>query len=156
MRRLSFLLLVISVFATFTARGAVTDEDIALLREQLSAMSMRLDALAAENAELKRSQAQTGSDVAAVRTGIAEIQETASGPAAKSWSDSIRLDGDFRYRYEVIDVEDRDTHRRRACLVPQRSMWLAASRWSAGKLSLGVCAGSGEGLVAMTGEKGND
>jgi len=112
MRRLSFLLLAVSVFAASTAHGAVTDEDIALLREQLSAMSVRLDALAAENAELKRSQVQTGTDVAAVQTRIAEVRETASKPATKSWSDSIRLDGDFRYRYEVIDVEDTDTRRR--------------------------------------------
>ena len=96
MRRLSFLLFAISVFAASTAVGATTDEDIALMREQISLMSERLDALAAENAALKRSQAQTGTDVAAVQTRIAEVQESASRPTTKSWSDSITLDGDFR------------------------------------------------------------
>jgi putative porin len=106
MRPLSFLLLASSAFAAPAALGAVTDEDFDQLRQQLSAMSQRLDALAAENADLKRSQARAGTDVAAVRTSIAEVQNSATRSDRDSWSDSVRLDGDFRYRYEKIDVEN--------------------------------------------------
>jgi putative porin len=106
MRPLSFLLLAINAFAAPAALGAVTDEDFETLRQQLSAMSQRLDTLAAENAALKRSQAQAGTDVAEVRTGIAEVRESAARSDRDSWADSVRLDGDFRYRYEKIDIEN--------------------------------------------------
>jgi len=105
MRPLSFLLLAINAFAAPAALGAVTDEDFEQLRQQLSAVSQRLDALAAENAALKRSQTQAGTDVAEVRTSIAEVRDSVAEPRPDSWSDTIRLDGDFRYRYEKIEVE---------------------------------------------------
>ena len=111
MRRMSFLLLAFSMLATPAAFGAVTDQDLDDLRQQLSAMSARLDMLAAENAELKRAQAQTGSDVADVRTTMA-AQESATEATSSSWTDTIRMDGDFRYRYEKIDVEGVDGRRR--------------------------------------------
>ena len=112
MRRMSFLLLALSILAAPTTFAAVTDEDFAELRQQLAAMSARLDALAAENAELKRVQAQTGTEVAEVQTTIATAQESASPATSSSWSDTIRMDGDFRYRYEKIDVEGSDVRRR--------------------------------------------
>lgn len=112
MRRMSFLLLAVSVFAAPAALGAVTDEDFAQLRQHLSAMSDRLDALEAENAELKRSQVRTGSEVAEVQANVVEVQDTVAIASADSWTDSIRLDGDFRYRYERIDAEGNDSRRR--------------------------------------------
>jgi hypothetical protein len=112
MRRLSFLLLAINLIAAPAAFGAVTDDDLELMRQQLAAMSDRLDALAAENEELKRTQAQTGADVAEVRTSIVEVHDTVAEAASGSWTDSIRMDGDFRYRYERIDAEGKDLRRR--------------------------------------------
>jgi len=105
MKRRLFLLLMINVFAWSTAFGAVSDEDFEQLRKQLAMVSQRLDELAAENAELKRSQAQTATTVADVQTSVAKVQSTGTVAATESWSDRIRLDGDFRYRYENIDPE---------------------------------------------------
>lgn len=116
MKRKLFLLLIINLFAWSTAFGAVSDEDFEQLRKQLAAVSQRLDELAAENAELKRSQAQTATIVADVQSSVAQVQVTGTAPA-ESWSDRIKLDGDFRYRYENIDVEgspERNRNRIRA------------------------------------------
>jgi hypothetical protein len=112
MRRTSFLLLVITIIAAPRAFGAVTDQDIELMRQQLAAMSDRLDALAAENAELRKAQAQTGTEVVEVQSTLAGIQYTARPSDGETWTDTIRLDGDFRYRHERIDAQD-DPFRRR-------------------------------------------
>jgi hypothetical protein len=98
MKRKFYLLLAGTVLAGQTAQGAVSDEDFEQLRQQLAAVSQRLDKLAAENAELRKSQEETKDSVATV--------------ASDSWSDRIRLQGDFRYRYETIDVENSAFRRR--------------------------------------------
>jgi cell division protein FtsB len=112
MNRLVYLVATL-VIATFgltmsaASNAAVSDEDIAELRAQLAALSQRIEQLAAENAELKQAQAETVNTVAAQAS-------SAPAPSASGdhWSDRIRLDGDFRYRYEMIDPEGSDTRRR--------------------------------------------
>jgi hypothetical protein len=112
MKRILFLMLAVNVVTLPTAFAAVSDTEIAQLREQLAAVSQRLEQLAAENAELKRAQDETATAVADVQTNVAEVQ-VAQIPAAKeSWPDRIRLDGDFRYRYESIDPEGSSTRKR--------------------------------------------
>jgi len=83
------------------AMAAVSDEDFEQLREQLAMMSQRLDQLAAENVELRQAQDQTQSTIADVEVN-----------ATEAWPDRVKLDGDFRYRHEAIDVEG-DSKRRR-------------------------------------------
>jgi hypothetical protein len=104
---------------------AASDEEIAAMRAQMMALSERLDRLEAENrelaaanAELAKSQQETAVTVATVSDKTdavaAEVEEKA---ATTSWTESIRWKGDFRYRYETIDVEDkpnRDRNRIRA------------------------------------------
>ena len=58
MKRFLFLLLAVNGIAVPCANGAVSDEDIEQLREQIAALSQRLDELAAENADLRRAQDQ--------------------------------------------------------------------------------------------------
>ena len=106
MRRTLCLLLATTVLVAHTASGAVNNEDLEQLRQQLAAVSQRLDQLAAENAELRRAQNQTATAVAGVESSIAEVQDSAPGIATESWPDRIRLDGDFRYRYNTIDEEN--------------------------------------------------
>lgn len=111
MRQIIFLLASV-VLAAPTAHGAVSDKDFEQLRQQLAAVSQRLDELAAENAQLKRTQDQTASAVADVRTSVAEVESVQLGDTTEPWSDRIRLDGDFRFRYEKIDVENSPSQRR--------------------------------------------
>jgi hypothetical protein len=112
MKRTLLLLIAINVFAFSTASAAVSDEDFEQLRKQLAAVSQKLDELAAENEKLKQSQANTDMTVADVQTSVAEVRGTGAGVAPESWSDRIRLDGDFRYRFENIDIEGSDERNR--------------------------------------------
>ena len=107
------------------AAQAATEEDFAAMRAQMQALSDRLDrleaenkALAAANAELTKNTQQTAASVAAVSEKtdavVADVEERAS---KSSWTDTIRWSGDFRYRYETFDIEnkpDRNRNRIRA------------------------------------------
>ncbi len=112
MKRMLCLSIAISLLAGPTAFGAVSDEDFEQLRQQLAAVSQRLDELAEENAELRRSQAQTATVMADVQSSVTDGQKLDSSVSSKSWADRIRLDGDFRYRYETIDEQGSSTRRR--------------------------------------------
>ena len=107
MKRILILSMVASIVFTATAFAAVSDEDIAELREQLAAVSARLEELAAENAELRAAQNRAGAEISDVRTAVSDIPAN-----SESWGDRIKLDGDFRYRYESIDLEGSDVRTR--------------------------------------------
>jgi len=117
MRRLLYLMLATSVLVGPMAIAAVSDEDFEALRRQLAAVSQRLEEIAAENAELRQSQAQTAREVTSVQTSVTQVQAMGAGAVPETWPERIKLDGDFRYRYEKIDVDgasDRNRNRIRA------------------------------------------
>jgi hypothetical protein len=109
---------------------AASDQDLSEMRAQMMALSERLDRLEAENraltaanAELVKGSEETAVTVAAVSEKTdavaAEVEEQA---AKSSWTDTISWKGDFRYRYETFDIEnkpnrDRNRIRARAHLV---------------------------------------
>jgi hypothetical protein len=107
MKKILSLMCAISFVAMPAANAAVSDEDFQQLREQLAAVSARLEQLAAENAELRAAQEQSATLINDVETTVAELPA-----ASESWADRVKLDGDFRYRYERIDVEGSDTRSR--------------------------------------------
>ncbi len=107
MKRLLSMAVASSIVLSSGAFAAVSDEEFALLREQLAAVSARLDQLEAENAELKAGQNQVDAEVDEVKTAVAAIPASSS-----SWTDRVSLDGDFRYRYERIDAQGSDTRKR--------------------------------------------
>ena len=107
MKHVLSLIVIFSLVVPLAADAAVSDEELQELRQQLAALSARLDELAAENAELRQAQEESATAISEVETTVAEI------PAmGESWPDRIGLDGDFRYRYERIDPEGSDTRRR--------------------------------------------
>ena len=110
MKKTLFLLALTGIHASLPARAEVTDAEFAELRAQLAAVSQRLEELAAENAALRNAQAENASAVATVQSNVADVQAAAT--KSESWPDRIRMDGDFRYRYETIDVEDSSMRRR--------------------------------------------
>ena len=112
MKQTLFSLLVITMLASPVANAAVSDEDFEQLRQQLAAVSQRLEELAAENAELRRAQDEATTAIVDVQSSVEKVQESNVPVASQDWSDRIRLDGDFRYRYERIDAEDSSTRRR--------------------------------------------
>lgn len=107
------------------ASQAAPDEDLTAMRAQLMALSDRLDRLEAENkalssanAELAKNNQETAMAVTAVdektNAVAAEVKEQA---ANTSWTETMRWQGDFRYRYETFDIQgkpDRDRNRIRA------------------------------------------
>ena len=114
MKRSFFLMLAVSLVTSSTSFAAVSDEDFNQLREQLAAVSQRLEELAAENAELRSAQDQSATRIAEVQTSVA-----ATPAATENWSDRISLYGDLRLRHEDIKEEgnpdaERDRERGRA------------------------------------------
>ena len=107
MKRILCLAVASSIIITPAAFAAVSDEDFAELREQLAAVSVRLDQLEAENAELRAARDPVDAEVSKVETSVAGIPASSA-----SWADRIKFDGDFRYRYERIEQEGSDTRRR--------------------------------------------
>ena len=117
MKQFFLAMMAASLIASPAAYAAVSDAEIEQMRVQLAAMSQRLEELAAENADLRRAQEQSTTAIADVQTSVAEVRSAGAPVAKESWSDRIRMDGDFRYRYEDIDAEgssSRDRNRIRA------------------------------------------
>ena len=107
MKQIISVTLAASIFFSPVVLAAVSDEDFALLREQLAAVSARLDQLEAENTQLRAAQDQADTAINQVQTTVAEI------PAmSENWADRVKIDGDFRYRYESIDEEGSDSRSR--------------------------------------------
>jgi len=112
MKRSFLLIFIAGIVASPTAIAAVSDEDFEQLREQLAAVSQRLEELAAENSELRRAQDQAATEIADVQTGVSQARQADAPAAGEDWTDRIRIDGDFRYRYENIDAEGSPTRER--------------------------------------------
>lgn len=107
MIRKFMLAVAISLAISAPAAAEVSDEDIAELRQQLAAVSERLEQLAAENAELRAAQNETSSAVSQVEETVVNLPSS-----GESWADRVKLDGDFRYRYERIDPQGGDVRNR--------------------------------------------
>lgn len=100
------------IVAAGGARAAVSEAEFEQMKAQMTALMQRVTALEQENAELRESTASAVSELKLERAPLA-----APSRRADHWSDRIRLSGDFRYRYEEIDIEARDVrsrHRLRA------------------------------------------
>ena len=112
MKRIITLALFGSFVVVSNAMADVSDEDFEQLREQLALMSQRLDQLAAENAELRQALNKTEPAVTDVELSVAEVPAIELVVTEEAWPDRVKLDGDFRYRYETIDVEGEPKRRR--------------------------------------------
>jgi len=71
------------------------------LRKRVEEQQAELDLLKKELAELKKGQ----KDVKAEQSALKEDAEESN--KLVEWTKRIKLKGDFRYRHELIDVEDR-------------------------------------------------
>ena len=109
---------------------AASNDELAAMRAQLTALTERLDRLEAENralstanAEMLKSNQQTAVTVAAVSEKTDAVAADVKQQAAETdWTDNMRWKGDFRYRFESFDIEgkpnrDRNRVRARAALI---------------------------------------
>ena len=106
MKRVLVPIFAASLLFSSTAFGAVSEEQIQELREQLAVMSQRLEALAAENADLRRAQDESANAIADVQSTVTEVTAATMPAASESWTDRVGLDGDFRYRYDDDETVD--------------------------------------------------
>lgn len=104
------------VLASGHASAEVSAAEFAALKAQFAAMAQRLSALEAENNQLRELSTNTVSqldvtrqEMVGARQDLAMVKEKAS---EASWVDNITLKGDFRYRYEEIDVDKGNTRDR--------------------------------------------
>ncbi len=130
---------------------AASDEELTAVREQLLALSQRLDRLEAENhalttanAKLEKHNQETAVAVTAVNEKTDAItnklQQQVTPP---DWTDRLHWKGDFRYRYENTDVDgkpnrNRNRIRARAALIADVSPTVS--------VGLGLASGSDDPL----------
>jgi len=101
--------------------AAVSDAEFEALKAQMAALAGRVAVLEEENASLRQVSEEAYGSLEEAQTELAEIRQHS---LTSSWVESIKIKGDFRYRYENIDVEGRDSRERnriraRAALVAQ-------------------------------------
>jgi len=112
------------------ASQAASDKDFAAMRAQLQALSERLDRLETENRELAAANAEMAKANQQTAVAVAEVSEQTQAVAVEvqkqaeetDWTDRMRWQGDFRYRFESFDIEgkpnrNRNRVRARAALI---------------------------------------
>lgn len=137
-----FALALALVTLTAPAGAQTPAADIQALRAQLLELGRRLDALEQSNRELQASNRDLRAANAAQQerlTVVGEQAAAASSTPAASWADALEWSGDFRYRYETIDVQgraSRDRSRIRARTA------LTAQLYDDLKVGIGLASGS--------------
>lgn len=98
-----------ALLGSATAHAGVSDAEFAELKAQFAAMSQRLNALETENNKLRE---QGNAAVAQLDSATEDLAEVKKQNTETSWAERISVKGDFRYRYEDIDVDGRDSRDR--------------------------------------------
>ena len=104
------------LLASAGAKAQVSAAEWEQFKTQFAAMSERLNALEAENREL-RAAGGGGVRVEDLAATNAEVEKLKAQNGSSSWAERIKWQGDFRYRYEDIQEDgrdDRDRNRIRA------------------------------------------
>jgi hypothetical protein len=127
--RLIATLCVFSLLGPVTVQAA-SDDELSEVRAQLLALSERLDRLEAENHSLKSANAELTRSNQLKAVTIADVSEKTEAVEAvveqqkqkENWTERMRWQGDFRYRYEAFNIEgepnrDRNRIRARAALI---------------------------------------
>lgn len=93
------------------AHAQVSKDEFEQLKAQFEAMSERVNALEAENQKLRTTSSKTVKveDLSATNAGVVNLMNKTT---ASAWAEKVQLQGDFRFRYEYIDQEDRDSRTR--------------------------------------------
>ena len=104
-----------AVFGCANVNAQVSDAEWAEFKKEYSALVERVNALEAENEELKAAAAGLGTvtveDLEATNEAIASLTQQNK---ATSWAEDVRWQGDFRMRWEEIDDDSKDDERTRA------------------------------------------
>jgi hypothetical protein len=119
MKKLTALLGLSLLIFSATAFAQVSEDEIQLLRQQIELLTNRLDALEKQNQQMSQTIEQSNAqsvakteEIVDAKVDTAVTEKVDEKMAAVSWAERLRWKGDFRYRYENIDQEDKDGRNR--------------------------------------------
>ena len=124
-----YIAMLLIVTCAQVGQASVSDKDFSDLKTELMSLINRVEALEAENEALREYVVSSASTVE---------QLAATGKPA-GWTETVKITGDFRYRYEDIDAERSDTRERNR--VRAR---LAVTARPADDLEVGIGLASGD------------
>ncbi len=105
-----------ALLGSVSVSAAVSDAEFAELKAQFASMAERLSTLEAENNQLREQGTASVSQLEGAREELVSAREDLAVVKKQntdtSWAESISVKGDFRYRYEEIDIEGADTRDR--------------------------------------------
>lgn len=109
MKKILYVAVAAAMTGSVNAHAAVSDAEFEILKSQMAALAGRVAALEEENASLRQISEETYGTLEQAQSELAMVRQQS---LTTSVADSLSLKGDFRYRYEEIDVEDRGTRKR--------------------------------------------
>ena len=118
MKKLIFLLCLSTIFNAPTALAQADSDELQALREEILNLTRRLDELEKTQQQPAQSLAQAPVTTASMDEVIDEkvdkavSEQVSERMAAVSWAERMRWKGDFRYRYETIDIDNVDRRSR--------------------------------------------
>jgi len=119
MKKLAALVGLSLIISITPVHAQVSEDEIQLLRQQIELLNKRLDDLEKQNQQLVQSAEQSEAraearteEIVDAKVEPAVTEQVDEKMAAVSWAERIRWKGDFRYRYENIDQENRDGRNR--------------------------------------------
>lgn len=110
--------------APMTAQAAVSDQEVADLKQQVQALLARVQQLEVQNSQLTAGAAPASpAEIEQLKTRVAELETTNDKQAdqlaqvvaaekSTDWASKLKWKGDFRYRQETIDEETKDMRNR--------------------------------------------
>ena len=118
----------VALSVPLSAQAAVSDQEVAELKQQVQALLARVQQLEVQNNQLASGAAAAPAEMEQLKTRVAELETTndkqsdqlaqvATDSKATDWASKIKLKGDFRVREEIIQEEtkaDRNRQRIRA------------------------------------------
>ena len=129
MKKLTVLVGLSILLCSTAVSAQVSEEEVQALRAQIEMLTKRLDELekqSQQSAAPAPAVATSEETVAKVEEMDQQLEEVQQQVAAMSWAERLQWKGDFRYRYENIDEENKDGRNRsriraRTSLVAQLS-----------------------------------
>ena len=119
MKKLTVLLGLSILLYSTAVTAQVSEEEVQALRNQIEMLTKRLDELerqskqqAAQPVAAAPAAAVTEETVAKVEELDQDMGEVKQQVAAMSWAEKLSWKGDFRYRYEHIDQDNKDSRNR--------------------------------------------
>ena len=99
------------------ATGAAKGDDIADLKQQLAEQSKLLQEMQLKLEKLEAQQAQQDKNIEETVSKAIDSKKIETFPDSLKWAENVKISGDLRYRYEMINEEgsnDRNRNRIRA------------------------------------------